>query len=190
MTAIPVLSDAEIQSLKDTLDDEYKSYETYAQVIRDFGEVRPFVNIVEAEERHSLALLALFQKYGIAPPANRWVGKAPCFASVDEACAAAIQGEIENVELYDRALMSTDRPDCLPSTNRCDRLLRIGTFPLSAAAPRAAAGRAAEAAVDRAALPLARKRLVAQRAFDLDLDMFMAELQIRFGWWLRWPRCA
>lgn len=72
MTTIPVLDDAEIQALKATLDDEYKSHETYAQVIRDFGDVRPFINIVEAEARHYSALLSLFEKYGIAPPENRW----------------------------------------------------------------------------------------------------------------------
>jgi len=113
MTAIPVLDDAEIQALKYTLDDEYKAHETYAQVIRDFGDVRPFINIVEAEARHYSALLSLFEKYGIAPPENRWAGMAPRFPGVREACVAAIQGEIENVALYDRALKSTQRPDVL-----------------------------------------------------------------------------
>ncbi|VTZ25278.1 conserved hypothetical protein [Methylocella tundrae] len=107
------LDDTEVQALSDTLDDEYKSRETYAQVIRDFGDVRPFVNIVEAEARHASALLNLFEKYGVSPPANRWAGKAPRFSSVHEACVAGIQGEIENVAIYDRALKSTQRPDIL-----------------------------------------------------------------------------
>jgi hypothetical protein len=107
------LNDSEVQALSETLDDEYKSRETYAQVMRDFGEVRPFINIVDAEARHANALLGLFQKYGIAPPANRWVTQAPRFASIHEACAACVQGEIENVALYDRALKSTQRPDIL-----------------------------------------------------------------------------
>ena len=77
MNPIQTLDDTEVQALKDTLDDEYKSRETYAQVIRDFGEVRPFINIVEAEARHASALLNLFERYGASPPANRWAGKAP-----------------------------------------------------------------------------------------------------------------
>lgn len=113
MATIPVLDDTEIQALKDTLDDEYKSYETYAQVIRDFGEVRPFINIVQAEARHYTALLSLFEKHGVAPPNNQWAGRVPRFSSVKEACVAAIQGEIDNVKLYDRALESTQRPDIL-----------------------------------------------------------------------------
>ena len=103
----------EIQALFETLDDEYKSRETYAQVIRDFGEVRPFINIVDAEARHANALLGLFRKYDIIPPANRWKTEVPRFASIHEACAACVQGEIENVALYDRALKSTQRPDIL-----------------------------------------------------------------------------
>jgi hypothetical protein len=113
MSSVQTLDDMEVQALKDTLDDEYKARETYAQVIRDFGEVRPFINIVEAEARHASALLNLFEKYGISPPPNRWAGKTPRFSSVHEACVASVQGEIENVALYDRALKSTRRPDIL-----------------------------------------------------------------------------
>jgi len=103
----------ERQTLADALDDEYKSHETYAQVIRDFGEVRPFINIVEAEARHIAALLALFDRYGTVQPENRWAGKAPRFKSVHAACLAGVQGEIENVALYDRLLASTRRADIL-----------------------------------------------------------------------------
>lgn len=113
MTANPFLDEAEIEALRYTLDDEYKAHETYAQVIRDFGDVRPFINIVEAEARHYSALLSLFEKYGITPPANRWAGHAPRFDSAHDACVAAVQGEIDNVKLYDRALTSTRRPDIL-----------------------------------------------------------------------------
>lgn len=113
MSSVQTLDDAEVHALSETLDDEYKARETYAQVIRDFGEVRPFINIVEAEARHASALLTLFEKYGVSPPANRWAGKAPRFSSVHEACVASIQGEIDNVAIYDRALKSTQRPDIL-----------------------------------------------------------------------------
>jgi hypothetical protein len=41
------------QAPVDALDDGYKSHEPYTQVIRDFGEVRPFINIVDAEPRHT-----------------------------------------------------------------------------------------------------------------------------------------
>ncbi len=108
-----ILDDIELQALQDALDDEYRAHTTYDQVIRDFGPVRPFANIVDAEARHVSALLSLFDKYGIAPPANRWPGKVPRFSGVHEACTAAIQGEIDNVALYDRVLKTTRRSDIL-----------------------------------------------------------------------------
>jgi hypothetical protein len=107
------LNDIEQQGLEATLDDEHRAHATYAQVMRDLGAVRPFANIVEAEARHVAALLALFETYGLAPPENRWLGKVPRFASVQAACVAAIQGELDNVAIYDRALGTTNRPDIL-----------------------------------------------------------------------------
>ncbi len=107
------LSSAELEALAAALDDEYKSYETYRQVIQQFGDVRPFINIVEAEVRHIASLVALFKQYGSIPLDNLWAGKAPAFMSVGAACAAGIQGEIENVALYDRLLQSTERLDIL-----------------------------------------------------------------------------
>ena len=107
------LDDQETSALLDALDDEYKSWTTYDQVIRDFGEVRPFINIRDAEARHIEALLGLFQRYGMTPPANRWLGKVARFADVHAACQASVTGEIENVAIYDRVLRSTARPDIL-----------------------------------------------------------------------------
>ncbi|WP_232420130.1 hypothetical protein [Nitrosococcus watsonii] len=48
--------------LIEAINDEYKARATYRHVIRKFGEIRPFINIVEAESRHIEALLPLFQK--------------------------------------------------------------------------------------------------------------------------------
>jgi hypothetical protein len=107
------LDHAERQALEEALDDEYKSHATYAQVIRDFGPQRPFINIVEAEARHVSALLGLFDKYAIVAPANRWAGNVPRYATLAVACIASVQGEIDNVALYDRVLGSTGRADIL-----------------------------------------------------------------------------
>ncbi|MCC6505671.1 MAG: DUF2202 domain-containing protein [Aquimonas sp.] len=113
MTAPNALDTAEQDALRDALDDEYKSHETYAQVIRDFGPQRPFINIVEAEARHIAVLLRLFDQYAIPKPINRWAGQAPRYASIAEACNASAQGEAENGTLYDRLLQSTRRVDIL-----------------------------------------------------------------------------
>ncbi|KIL02818.1 hypothetical protein QX25_19895 [Stutzerimonas stutzeri] len=107
------LSEAEIRVLHEALDDEYKAWAIYDQVIADFGEVRPFSNIREAEARHIQALLGLFARYGLAVPGNPWPGKVERYASLQAACEAGVAAEVANAELYDRLLGATRRPDIL-----------------------------------------------------------------------------
>ena len=113
MTNPTDLDESERRALEDALDDERKSHATYAQVIRDFGPIRPFINIVDAEARHVSALLSIFDGYGFTAPGDRWTNAVPRFSSFHAACVASIQGEIENIALYDRVLASTRRPDLL-----------------------------------------------------------------------------
>jgi hypothetical protein len=107
------LKDSEVRALEEALDDEYRAWATYDQVIADFGEVRPFSNIREAEARHIEALGVLYARYNLAVPQNPWPGKVTRYASLQEACAAGVAAEIENGALYERLLASTQRPDIL-----------------------------------------------------------------------------
>ncbi len=93
-----------IGALREALDDEYKARATYQGVIDRFGPVRPFVNIIEAEERHANALLRLFERFGIEPPKDRWAGQVPAPSSLAEACKAGVEAEIENAAVYARLL--------------------------------------------------------------------------------------
>ncbi len=93
-----------IEALSEALDDEYKSRATYRKVIDCFGPVRPFVNIVEAEGRHVAALLAQFRRLGVAPPEDSWATRVKAPDSVEQACAEAVQAEIENDAIYSRLL--------------------------------------------------------------------------------------
>lgn len=107
------LATAEIQALQEALDDEYHAWATYDQVITDFGELRPFVNIRDAEARHAQALSELFTRYGLPIPASTWPGRVTRYASVQEACEAAVAAEIANGEMYERLVGATQRPDIL-----------------------------------------------------------------------------
>lgn len=107
------LTQGEIRALHEALDDEFQAWTTYGQVIADFGEVRPFTNIRDAEARHIEALRGLFDRYGVPVPANPWAGKVPRYASVHEACEAGVAAEIANGALYEKLLSSTQRPDIL-----------------------------------------------------------------------------
>jgi len=107
------LTESEIGILIEALDDEYRAWATYDQVIADFGDVRPFTNIREAEARHIQALAALFARYAVPVPANPWVGKVERYASLHAACEAGVAAEIANAALYERLISSTQRPDIL-----------------------------------------------------------------------------
>lgn len=109
----PHLTATEVAHLVAALDDEYQARATYAQVIEDFGSVRPFSNIVDAEGRHASALINLFQRYDIPVPPDTWPGRAPRYESLQAACEAGVAGEIANAALYDELLAGTERSDIL-----------------------------------------------------------------------------
>ena len=107
------LNEIEVTALREALDDEYHAWATYDQVIQDFGLVRPFSNIRDAEARHIEALLTLFDQYELTSPPNPWPGRVDRYPSLRDACAAAVEAEIANAALYGRLLASTDRSDIL-----------------------------------------------------------------------------
>ena len=95
----------------EALKDEYKARAFYRLVIKTFGPVHPFINIVDAEDTHAKTLEALCARYGIPLPPDDWEGKLERPASVLEACQAGVNGEIENIAMYDRFLRETKEPE-------------------------------------------------------------------------------
>jgi hypothetical protein len=99
-------------ALTEALQDEYKARATYRAILEDFGPVRPFVNIVESEERHIRALLPLFARYGVPVPEDHWPAQVNRPESLTQACQEGVQAEIENGAMYERLLaMTADYPD-------------------------------------------------------------------------------
>lgn len=107
------LSDTEVADPVAALDDEYMATATHAQAIVDFGAVRPFINIVEAQGRHAEALISLLRADGVPGPADTWPGRLARYTSAREACEAPVVAEIENAGLHDRLLAGTDKADIL-----------------------------------------------------------------------------
>jgi rubrerythrin len=93
-----------IEALCEALDEEYRSRATYRSIIDAFGPVPPFVNIVEAEERHANALINLLVSFGVEPPTDKWAGCVVAPSTLREACEAGVKGEIENAAMYERLL--------------------------------------------------------------------------------------
>ena len=101
------------QALIDAINDEYKARATYQKVMDTFGKVRPFSNIIKAEEHHIEELLPLFEKYGVDVPKDEWYENVPEFATLQEACEAGVKAEIENAKMYDEFFKFVKEEDIL-----------------------------------------------------------------------------
>ena len=102
------MNEQTIAALEEALEDEYKARATYNKVIETFGPVRPFINIVEAEDRHASALLRQFERLGLQPPKDKWADQIEAPPSIIAACEAAVAAEIDNAAMYDRLLEIVD----------------------------------------------------------------------------------
>ena len=115
--------------LREALMDEYTARDTYRKIIETFGSIRPFSNIVEAEQTHIELLLPLFEKYGIPPPPEPDPDRITAPDGLLEACRAAIAAEVANVALYDRLMSQTELPDVLEVLHRLQAASRDHHLP-------------------------------------------------------------
>ncbi len=84
---------------------EYAAYATYAAILEEYGNVRPYAQIMKAEAQHIRALTTLLDRYGIEyPTVNPYLGKVDAPSSLLEAAQAGIDAEKANVEMYDDQL--------------------------------------------------------------------------------------
>jgi hypothetical protein len=99
-----------LAAMEEAIQDEYRAELIYQKVLDDFGSVRPFVNIINAEVRHSQSLASLYLSRGLPVPESRWSATdIPGYPSVIEACQAGVRAEIENAEIYAK-YMDLDLP--------------------------------------------------------------------------------
>jgi hypothetical protein len=106
--------DAAIKAaLLEAINEEYKAHATYQAVIDKFGSVAPFANIAGSEQSHIDAWKTLLTRYGIAIPADPFLGKVTAPATLSEACTAGVAAEKEDVALYDRLMKTVSAADIL-----------------------------------------------------------------------------
>lgn len=104
------LTPALAEMLDAAIKDEFKARAEYEALIAEFGEVRPFTNIIFAEENHIAALTRIFEVYGIALPEDKGDSFAIVPGSLEEALQAGINAEISNIAMYEGFLKS-DLPE-------------------------------------------------------------------------------
>ncbi|WP_280771754.1 ferritin family protein [Salipaludibacillus daqingensis] len=92
------------QMLTYALQDEYLAQARYNNIIETFGNIRTFVQIRDAEMRHIRALLPLFDRYQVPLPNDISQSFVSTPENIKAAYAEGVQGEIENIAMYDRFL--------------------------------------------------------------------------------------
>jgi hypothetical protein len=95
------------------IDDEYHARALYNAALDQFGDVRPFSNIVEAEQRHIDMLTKLYEKYGLELPEDSYPDADFTFASPVDAAEAALDAEQANAALYDELLADVADTDVI-----------------------------------------------------------------------------
>lgn len=93
------------EALQRAFDDELKAYATYSTVVEKFGAVFPFVNIVQAEQTHQNALVAIATAHEITLVRNE-PESISLPKTVQECCELGVAAEIQNIQLYDELLLS------------------------------------------------------------------------------------
>ena len=84
--------------------DEYLARAEYDRILSENGTIRPFSNILRAEETHIDALLPLFDAYGISAPADEGESRAAGVANLTEAYQAGVNAEVNNIAMYETFL--------------------------------------------------------------------------------------
>lgn len=109
---------ATADALRAALADERRAKAWYEAVMDRHGRVRPFSNIVRAEERHAELVARLMERYSVAIP-EETVGTLPAVPeTVTACCKTAAELERENIEMYDRLLAKIREPDVVAAFGR------------------------------------------------------------------------
>jgi len=86
------------------IQDEYLARAEYIAIMGKYGAIRPFSNIVKAEETHVAYLKDAFANYGLALPKDEAAARVAAPATLLAANQAGVQAEIDNIAMYDRFL--------------------------------------------------------------------------------------
>ena len=115
--------------LNEALMDEYKARDSYQKIIETFGPVRPFINIVKAEQTHIELLLPLYEKHAVPLPEEPDPDRISVPESLLAACQMGVEAELANVAMYDSLIAATDLPDVVDVLQRLQAASRDHHLP-------------------------------------------------------------
>lgn len=97
------------------IEDEYLARQEYELILTEFGDIRPFANIIKAEETHIILMETLYATYNYSIPEDIAIDYTLIPSSLVEALEVGIEAEINNIAMYDMFLLE-DLPDDIRET--------------------------------------------------------------------------
>ncbi|MDN5302939.1 MAG: hypothetical protein PWQ60_2453 [Thermoanaerobacteraceae bacterium] len=96
--------------LRYAIEDEFLARSEYEAIIEKFGQVKPFTNIIKAEEKHISMLKDLYSKYNYKIPEDNSKDHIIIPQNLNDSFKAGVNAEIDNIAMYDKFLKQ-DIPD-------------------------------------------------------------------------------
>ncbi len=93
------------------LQSEYLAKAEYEAILAAYGDIRPFNNILRADESHIDLLLPLFESYGFIIPEDASAESVVLPDSMTSAIATGIEAEKATIAMYEAFLAQTDVPE-------------------------------------------------------------------------------
>lgn len=93
--------------LRYAIEDEYLARAEYEAIMAKYGSMRPFSNIIRAEENHIAWLRQAYAAANLRVPADEAKSLVIVPATIKEAFQAGVAAEIDNIAMYDSFLASS-----------------------------------------------------------------------------------
>lgn len=114
---------------------EFAAHALYSAILKKHGDVQPYAAIRDAETRHIGALKRQLEKYGIAIPEDKFLGKGAAPTTLLEAAKQGVEAEKKNIAMYDSYLATVKNyPDLTRVFTNLQRASREGHLPAFKAA--------------------------------------------------------
>ena len=98
------------EMLNHAIQDEYLARAEYELIMKKYGSIRPFSNIIRAEQSHISWVSAMLEKYGFPVPKDTSQNHVVMPSSMKAALETGVQSEINNIAMYEKFLAQPNLP--------------------------------------------------------------------------------
>ncbi len=103
------------EMLQAAITDEYLAQAQYTAILNEYGQIRPFSNIVRAEATHIDLLLPLLTEYEVEVPSKDWSSLVSVPDTLSDSYQAGILAEEKNIAMYE-GFLKENLPDDVKDT--------------------------------------------------------------------------